>query len=76
MCFAKAKDHRGETIARAKIYEEDGRICDAEDDIEGFRQNLEAAVGLFLEMNLIGEASRNLVRMAQFERAAGEWNFA
>jgi len=76
MCFGKAQDHRGETIARAKIHEEDGRICAAEDDVEGFRQNLEAAVGLFLEMNLIGEASRNLVRMAEFERAAGEWDFA
>jgi len=76
MCFGKAQDHRGETIARAKIHEEDGRICAAQDDSEGFRQNLEAAVGLFLELNLIGEASSSLERMAQFERAAGESDFA
>jgi len=76
MCFEKAQDRRGEIIARANIHEEDGRICAAEADVEGFRQNIEAAVGLFLEMNLIGEASRNLVRMAEFERAAGKWDSA
>ena len=72
MCFEKAQDRRGETIARAKIHEEDGRICFAQADVDGFRHNLEIAVGLFLEMNLLGEASRNLERMGETERAAGD----
>jgi len=76
MCFGKAQDYRGENIARAKIHEENGRICAAKDDVEGFRQNFEAAVKLFLDLNLIGEAFRNLVKMAESGRAAGKWDFA
>lgn len=72
MCFEKAQDYRGETIARANIHEEDGRICFAEDDVEGFRHDLEIAVGLFSKMNLLDEASRNLERMGEAERAAGD----
>lgn len=59
-------------MARAKIHEEDGRICLAKDDVEGSRRNLEAAVKLFLEINLIGEASNNLIRMNEYSRAGGE----
>ena len=72
MCFRKAKDRRGERIAQAHILEEEGRRCDAVDDIEGFTHNLQTAVELFLEAKLVGDAVRNLERMGKFSEAAGE----
>jgi hypothetical protein len=72
MCFRKAKDHRGERIAQAHILEEDGRRCRALDNVEGFTKNLQAAVGLFLEAKLVGDAVRNLERMGKLSEAAGE----
>jgi hypothetical protein len=72
MCFRKAKDHRGERIAQAHILEEDGRRCDALDNVEGFTKNLQAAVELFLEAKLVGDAARNLERMGKLREAAGE----
>ncbi|KAI9731582.1 MAG: hypothetical protein M1834_004702 [Cirrosporium novae-zelandiae] len=73
MCFRKAKDHRGEKIAHAHVLEEEGRRCSAVDDVVGFTQNLQAAVKMFLEEKLVGDAVRNLVRMGKFESAAGLW---
>ena len=72
MCFRKAEDHRGERIAQAHILEEEGRRCDAVDDVEGFIYNLQTAVELFLEAKLVGDAARNLERMGKFSEAAGE----
>ena len=72
MCFRKAKDRRGERIAQAHILEEEGRRCDAVDNIEGFTFNLRTAVELFLEAKLVGDAVRNLERMGKFSEAAGE----
>jgi tetratricopeptide (TPR) repeat protein len=74
MCFRKAKDTKGEKIARAHILEDQGRRCGAVDDVEGFTQNLQAAVDLFLEVKLMGDATRNLERMGKFSEAAGEVN--
>jgi hypothetical protein len=71
-CFRKAKDHRGERIAQAHILEEDGRRCGAVDDVDGFTYNLQGAVELFLEANLVGDAIRNLERMGKPSEAAGK----
>jgi hypothetical protein len=72
MCFCKAEDRRGERIAQAHNLEEEGRRCDAVDDVEGFIHNLKTAVELFLGANLVGDAVRNLERMGKFSDAAGE----
>jgi hypothetical protein len=72
MCFRKAKDHRGERIAQAHILEEEGRRCGSVEDIDGFTENLQSAVELFLEAQLVGDAVRNLERMGRFSEAAGE----
>ena len=73
MCFRKANNHRGETIANGKLCEEKGRICQGKNDIQGFTQNLEAAIELFLETNMIGNAARNLERLTRFGDAAELW---
>jgi len=73
MCFQKAGDERGEMEAQARIHEEDGRRCNAAGDNEGCRQNLEAAVTLFIELNLFIDAASNLTRMEEFVRAAELW---
>ena len=59
-------------MAKAKLHEENGRVCSAQENTEGFRQNLEAAVALYLEINLIDDASRTLVKVGNVERAAGK----
>lgn len=74
MCFERAQDRPRETFARAKVHEEDGRICSAQANHEGAQRNFETAVRLFMELNLVGEASKILVKMGDFERAAGKHN--
>lgn len=72
MCFEKAQDHRGETFAKAKMHEEDGRASLAQENTEKFRHSFEEAIALFLEIDLVSDASKILVRMGDVERAAGE----
>lgn len=72
-CFRKAKNHRGETIANGKLCEEKGRECQGKNDVQGFTQNLEEAIKLFLETNMIGDAAKNLERLARFQDAAELW---
>ena len=60
LCFRKAKNHRGESIANGKLYEANGRVCQSKNDIQGLTQNFEAAIGLFLETNMIGDAAKTL----------------
>ena len=71
LCFEKANDHRGAILAKARLHEANGRVCYAQENTEGFRQNFEAAVALFLEIGLVGDASKSLLRMGDVERAAG-----
>lgn len=59
-------------MAKAKLHEENGRVCFAQENTEGFRQNFQEAVALYLEIDLIGDASRTLVKMGDVERAAGK----
>lgn len=72
-CFQKAKNQRGETIANARMLEEKGRVCRSKNDIQGFTQNIEAAIELFLETKLIGDAAKNLATLTKFEDAAELW---
>lgn len=73
MCFRKAKNHRGESIASGKLYEAKGRKCQAKNDIQGFTENLEAAIDLFLQTNMIDDAATNLERLSRFRDAAELW---
>lgn len=72
-CFHRAKDHRREAIAKGKHFETKGRKCQAENDIQGFTQNLEAAIELFLQTKEIGDAAKNLETLTRFRDAAELW---
>lgn len=71
-CFEKAQDDRGTKFAKAKMYEERGRICAAERNDEGFRNNMNESIGLLLGLNLIDDACRNLLRIGEVHQAAGK----
>lgn len=73
MPFRRAGDRRGEAIALGFLKEEEGRFCQAKDDMEGFTRNLEVAFEHFLEVKLIGDAVRVLVTLGNLEKAAGVW---
>ena len=69
-CFRRAQDICGETTAQGHLLEKDGRRCNAENNTEGFMQNLTLAVKHFLKVNLINDAARVLVALGKFEDAA------
>ena len=69
-CFRKAKDSCGETTAKGHLREEEGRRCNAVNDIEGFIENLTLAVEHFTDQNLINDACRVLVALGKFKDAA------
>lgn len=69
-CFRKAEDVCGERTAEGHLREEEGRRCNAENDIEGFTQNLNLAMDLFLKENLINDAAGVLVTLGRSEDAA------
>ena len=73
LAFRRAKDTRGETKAQAFLKEEEGKFCDADNDIEGFTRSMRLAITYFLEVNLIGDAVRILVRLGELEEAAEKW---
>lgn len=72
-CFHRAKDERGETIANGKLFEAKGRECQAQNDVQGFIQNLEAAIRFFLQTDKIGDAAKNYERLTKFRDAAELW---
>ena len=63
MCFRRAKDHHGIVTAKAHLSEEEGRRCAAKGDFEGLQWNLHEAIEGFLEVNLVGDAARNFLRL-------------
>lgn len=69
-CFRKAKDAKGETTAEGHLREEDGRRCNALNDIEGFARNLGAAIDLFKKAELFGDAARVLATLGRLHEAA------
>ena len=70
MCFRKAGDKRAETVALARMQEENARRCSANGDQAGFKEHLEAAINHFIHVSMRTDASRCLVRMQAFSRAA------
>ncbi|KAH0545413.1 hypothetical protein FGG08_000554 [Glutinoglossum americanum] len=69
-CYKKAGDIKGQHIANAYIFEENGRRCKATGDNEGFESNIEAAVDAFKQVGLIGSAAGGLELLNRFEEAA------
>ena len=69
-CFRRAQDIYGETAAQGHLLEKDGRRCNAENNSEGFLQNLTLAVEQFLKVDLINDAARVLVALGKLEDAA------
>ena len=72
MCFRKAGDKQAEIIALARMQEDDARQSNASGDVEGFKAHLEAAISHFSHARLFEDASRCLIRMSDFDRAARE----
>lgn len=73
MPYRRARDHRGEAIAQGFLKEEEGRTCEAKDDMEGFRHNLGMASENFMEVGHVGDAVRVLVAMESYKEAAEAW---
>ena len=73
MAFGRAGDTQGETKARGFLKEEEGKLRDADNDIEGFTQNMRGAIECFLKVNLIGDAVRALVTLGELGEAAEKW---
>ena len=69
-CFRKAQDICGETIAQGHQQEEEARRCNAENNIEGFIQNLTLALDYFTRVNLVNDAARVLVALGKPQDAA------
>ena len=69
-CFRKAQDICGETTAQGHQQEEEARRCNAENNIEGFTQNLTLALESFEKVNLVNDAARVLVALGRPEDAA------
>ena len=72
-CYSKAKNHRGEAIANAKVYEEIGADYLTRNETQGFTQSIEAAINLYLKTNMIGDAAMNLGKLGRFGEAAELW---
>ena len=72
MCFRKAGDKRAETVALGRMQEENARRCNASGDLVGFKAHLEAAFNHFSHAGLREDASRCLIRMAEYSHAASE----
>ena len=69
-CYRKAQDLSGERTAEGHLREEEGRRCNAVNDVEGFTQNFTLARNYFLKENLINDAARVLVALGKSEEAA------
>ncbi|KAL9066625.1 MAG: hypothetical protein Q9161_007455 [Pseudevernia consocians] len=69
-CYRKAKDVCGERTAEGHLREEEGRQCNAKNDIAGFTQNLNLARDLFSKEKLINDEVRVLVALGRSEDAA------
>ena len=72
-CFKKAKNDRGEKIANGKLWEAKGSECLARNDVQGFTSNFEAAIELFRETKMIGDAVKLLEKLTRFGDAAELW---
>ena len=73
-CFKKANDEPGLTTVRAFLKEQEAinwKILNHHDD---FIKESEAAVELFLQVDLISNASKCLEEMEEYERAASKYH--
>ena len=61
---------KGLKTAEAHLREEDGRRCNALNDIEGYIRNLGAAIDLFKKVELFGDAVRLLATLGRLQEAA------
>lgn len=71
-CFSKGNSHRDETIAMAKIYEQDGHVCDAAKDRDGFMRNFESALICYQSVGAVDHAVKVCLRLSKYEEAASK----
>lgn len=71
-CFEKAGDSQGSLLARAFLKEIEGNTCNANRDRNGYSSCLQEAVKLFLQVDLVENASQCLVQLGDYDRAAGK----
>lgn len=72
LCYKRAGDTRGQTIAQAFLFEEKGRCCQTADDFNGFTTNIQSAANLFLFVQRPGDAARNLERLGKLREVASK----
>lgn len=70
LCYKKANNDWGLTTVHAFLKEQAARSCKANDNHEGFIKESEEAVDLFLEVQLISNASKCLETLGRYEKAA------
>ena len=73
ICFRRAKDKRGETCVTAYIFEEKGRRLASIDDAQAARDCFRTAAQMFMELEMVAEAVRNLEKMEEYGEAAWLW---
>ncbi|KAL9101119.1 MAG: hypothetical protein Q9163_003596 [Psora crenata] len=73
ICFKKAGNKQAETIALARMQEGEARRSGASGDMKGSKAHLEAAIGHFSHVGLFEDASRCLIKIPDYGRAAFMW---
>lgn len=73
-CFKKANDDRGLTTVRAFLKEQEAINWKILNHHDNFTKESEAAVELFLQVDLISSASKRLEDMEEYERAASKYH--
>lgn len=68
----KSRDRKSETLALAKMHEENARECNAGGDSKGFKQHLEVSIDHFLHADNVKGAVSCLIKTSQFLRAASK----
>ncbi|KAL9611745.1 MAG: hypothetical protein Q9167_003631 [Letrouitia subvulpina] len=69
-CFSKGNSHRNETIAKGKIHEQDGHVCDAARDRDGFVRNFDLALECYKSVGAADHAIKVCLRLSKYEEAA------
>ncbi|KAL9045188.1 MAG: hypothetical protein Q9214_001735 [Letrouitia sp. 1 TL-2023] len=69
-CFNKGNSHRDEIIAMGKIHEQDGHLCDAVRDRDGFVRHFESALECYQSIGATDDAIKVCQRLSKYEKAA------
>jgi hypothetical protein len=69
LCFKKGHDERNTKVAMAFLSEKEARACRANGDHEGFMKGSQEAINLFLQVQLVMNASNCLESIGEYDRA-------